>query len=170
MQWDSWRKLIFSFVSGWQLETAGLGMGAHVHVPSQPWDHIWLETEQVLCILTQSLRVPMSVGQYYCIWKAFFPWRLPSYQTLTIFPRPLLQSSLSPEGRIWWRKTIRTQCSKVSCSPHCPVVSLCVSSHLLWEETPLMMAELVPLGIAECNRKTFYSYAPLSEQYYLLFL
>ena len=66
---------------------------------------------------------------------------LPSPLALTIFLPPISKISLIYEedgGSI----PFRTEYSNyLSLSAHCPVVDLCVNSHLLQEESSLMMAE-----------------------------
>lgn len=57
----SWRKLMFfSFLSGYQLSIAScLGMGAYVHFS---WDCIFSRSLQALCMLPQSMGIPMVTG------------------------------------------------------------------------------------------------------------
>lgn len=93
------------------LETASwFRMGACVHVPSRHWDPVWLEL--CLCEFLQT-SVLVCLENTVCL-ASFNP------LVLTFLSPPFPHSSLSPEGRIWWRySTPRgSQCSKVPHSLH----------------------------------------------------
>lgn len=65
---------------------------------------------------------------------------------LTISPLPL-NNSPSPEGGVGWRRPIQDSVFKgLLLFAHCPVVGLCVSSHMLEEEVSLIMVVLCIYG------------------------
>lgn len=61
-------------------------------------------------------------------------WRSPSPLALQIPLPPLPHSSPIPEGRSWRRRPLGLNTVNLSLTVHCPVVGLCISSHLLWED------------------------------------
>lgn len=96
---------------------------------SQHWDPICLGPAQALCGL---LCLNSHVCQSCCICKTFLVSSISGIHTLCLF------------HTVPWtlRRGVpfRTVHSKVSLSAHCPVVGLCVISHLL-QEKALVMAE-----------------------------
>lgn len=52
--------------------------------------------------------LPQPVYWSYCVYSVLLPWCSPTDAlVLTFSPPPLLQSSLSPEGRVWWTSPIK---------------------------------------------------------------
>lgn len=82
----------------------------------------------------------MSFAQL--IYRALVSWCPPSPLALTFFLPPLLWRSLSSEGgRFDEGISFRGVYAKASLSAQCLAVGLSISTHLLQEETSLMMAE-----------------------------
>lgn len=72
----------FSLASSSKLEiVSGLGMVVPVQFPSQCWDAIWFGSVLALCMLPHSIRSYFC--QSSCVFKALFPWCLPSQLALT---------------------------------------------------------------------------------------
>lgn len=70
-----------------------LGVGHCVHLPS-PWRNlVWLEYEQVLCTLSQSLW--LYIHNFHSIQKTLFPCAYPPPLALTLFLPPPLKLTLN---------------------------------------------------------------------------
>lgn len=70
--------------------------------------------------------------------KTLYPWNCPSPLGLSFSLPPVSYSSWSPEGRHPIQGWVL---QNLSLSAHCPVVGLCIDSHLLQKEASLMMAK-----------------------------
>lgn len=110
VQWFIETPLQNALASSSKLEiVSGLGMVAPVQFPSQCWDAIWLGPVLALCML------PCSIRSYFrqssCVFKALFPWCLPSQLALTHLLQSLALSTVSPqEERLDEDVLFRTEC------------------------------------------------------------
>lgn len=88
----------FSFASGCLLAIASrLGIGACVYFSFHLQDHICYRLMQILCMLTQDLRV--HVFQPCCVQKVLIIWCPSSSLAFILFVPTVLRSSVSPEER-----------------------------------------------------------------------
>lgn len=79
-----------------------LGVGHCVHLPS-PWRNlVWLEYEQVLCTLSQSLW--LYIHNFHSIQKILFPCTYPPPLALTLFLPPPPEINPEPWKRCVWYK------------------------------------------------------------------
>lgn len=105
---------------------------------SQCWDPVWLES-------VQDLNINDSVASYVhkdCfVWKIMFSCRHPSLLVLPVCLSSHVDS-WPQKGEVSWRELIYNWVfSSFFLSAPVPEVGLCVNSHLLQEETSILMAE-----------------------------
>ena len=86
-----------------------------------------------------TLRVIMHINPI--VSQKPFLWCLPSLHALIVFLPLLPLDSLSPEGRDLKETSHLGQTVPRSHFALCPAVGLCICSHLMDEEAPLVMAE-----------------------------
>lgn len=109
------------------------------------WDPVWLGPVQTLphCLWGHSELIVLCLWghmcAYPCICKVLFPWGIPCPLALPIFLVPLLPHWLD-SGERGLMKILHFGLSASLCTPF-PMVDLCVRSHILQEETSLVMAE-----------------------------
>lgn len=123
---------------------------------------------QNICKNTIVHTITVSEYEYqsYCIWKTLFPGSHPSPLAITIFPLPLPHTSLSLEGRVWWRHPIWYWIfQRSSLYALCPVVDIVVNYHLLQKRRffdEYCMAHR-PLGTEIYDLQSFYYAVPVAE-------